>query len=382
MAPYRHAAFVSKFAFLRMISMQRVLLNLLRILRFVRDYIVGRAAGRWNLFTAFLGRRISEFRLSRNRKPGTSRNPKPSLPKIRASSDSASGGSGVLGEYVVAASTVPRLAASSAGFQEDAGQSASVTVPPSPTGTGASIPASLSVHQPHSVYGGNRTASSSSNLSGRSGWSGQSRASERLSRIVHSRELLPIAVDQPPRSPRGIYRQFGPGVDPSTSRGQLSRTSATNLHSHPLDADEGRSPVVRPSSSSSMHEPRRSQTNPSSTSINLSIQAPSTIDLPTTLAGEPMAMDPPHSAPYSAMDPPHSTLPYPAMDPPHPTLPYPSMDPPHPTLPYPAMVHPETASQHYTIASSATSDFILPEGRVVHLIHSDQIPRYYENVTM
>ena len=198
--------------------MQRALLNLLRILRFVRDYIVGRAAGRWNLFTAFLGRRMSELRRSwnHNLKPGTSRNPRtiePSLPGNRATSFSASGDSAALGEYVVAGSTVPgRLAASSAslaGFQEDAGQSASLTVPPSPTSTGTSIPASLSVHQPHPLCGIHRAASSSDNLSGRSGWSGQSRASERRLRIIHSRELLPIAVDQPSRSPRGIYRHLG-----------------------------------------------------------------------------------------------------------------------------------------------------------------------------
>ncbi|KAN0108993.1 hypothetical protein V8E52_009776 [Russula decolorans] len=47
-----------------------------------------------------------------------------------------------------------------------------------------------------------------------------------------------------------------------------------------------------------------------------------------------------------------------------------------------AMGQSETASQHSTIASSATSEFILPEGRFVQLIHSDQIPRYYENVTI
>jgi len=81
--------------------MQRVLLQLLRILRFVRSYIVGRAARHWSLFTALLGRRMSELRRSWNRKPGTSRNPRaaaaePLLPENKASSYSA------LGEYVVA----------------------------------------------------------------------------------------------------------------------------------------------------------------------------------------------------------------------------------------------------------------------------------------
>jgi hypothetical protein len=362
--------FVSKFAFLRMISMERVLLKLLRILRFVRGYIVGHAAGRWSLFTAFLGRRISELRRSWNRKPGTSQNPRtaqPSLPGNRASSYSASDGSVDLRGYVVAASTVPgRLAASSASlpvasFQEDAGQSAT-SLPPSPT----SIPANLSVHQPHPLYGRNRTANSSDNLSG---WSAQSRASERLSRIVNSRELLHVPVDQPSRPPRGIYRQFGPGVDQSTSRGQLSRSPSPTyhqnithsdprlaittpyVHSHPHDADEGRSPVVPPSPSSSMHGPLRPLTNRnmrsgSLASIKLYIQNPSTDTLQTTLTEESMAMDPAHSTPsYSAME------------------------------------QFETASQHSIIASSATLEFVLPEGRFLQLIHSDQIPRY-DNVTM
>src|ERR1700747_2132570 len=121
-------AILSKFAFHQMISMQRILLKLLRILRFVRDYIVGRAAGCWTLFTAFLGHRMSELRRSRNRKPGTSGNPRAADQGNRTTSYSASGGSAVLREYVVAASTVPgRLAGSSAsgnmgGFQDDARQ--------------------------------------------------------------------------------------------------------------------------------------------------------------------------------------------------------------------------------------------------------------------
>ncbi len=334
--------------------MQRALLKLLRILRFVRGYIVGRVAGRWCLFTAFLVRRMSELRLGRswNRKSGTSRHPKaaePLLPGNRASSYSASGG------YVVAASTVP------ASFQEDAGQSASV--PQSPT---TSIPATggLSVHQPRPLYGRTHTASSSGNLSGSSS---QSRASERFSTIVNSTELLHAPVDQPsrPRSPRGIYRHFGPDVDPLTSRGQLARSHSPSycqnithsdsrlaittawVPSHPHDADEGRSPVAFPSPSFSMHGPlRRSMWSEPSTSIDLSIQGPSTDSLQTTLTEESMAMDPAHSIPfYSAMD------------------------------------QTETACQHSTIASSAISEFVLPEGRFLQMIHSDQIPRY-DNVTM
>ena len=327
--------------FLQMISMQRVLLKLLRILRFVKDYIVGRVAGRWSLFTAFLVRRISELRRSWDRKPGTSRNhpraAEPLLPGNRASSYSVSGGSAVLREYVVAASTVPGipglLAASTASFQEDAGQSpASIPLPPSPT---TSIQASLFVHQPHPVYGRNRAAGSSSNVSGSSA---QSRASARLSTIVNSSELLHAPVNQPsrPRSARSVYRHFGPEVDPSPLRGQLVRSHSPSYRqnitrsdsrlsitptsvSHPHDADEGRSPIAFPSPSPSTHGPQRPSTSRSmwggSTSINLSIQSPSTDSLPIPLTEE------------------------------------------------------------------STSEFDLPEGRVLQMIHSDQIPRY-DTVTM
>ena len=152
--------------------MQRVLLKLLRILRFVRDYIVGRAAEHWNFFTAFLGRRVNELRRSGNRKPGTSQNPTAAetlLPGNRTSSYSASGPV-ILGEYVVAASTVPgRLVAASsasrASFQEDdGGQLASLRPPPTLT-TRTSIPTNLSAHQLHSLHGRNHTATSSGNLS-------------------------------------------------------------------------------------------------------------------------------------------------------------------------------------------------------------------------
>jgi hypothetical protein len=179
--------------------------------------------------------------------------------------------------------------------------------------------------------------------------------------------LLQVPVDQSSRPPRGIYREFGPGVDPSTSRGQLSRPPSTTyrqnithsdsrlaitapyVYSHPHDADEGRSPVVPPSLSSSMHGPLRPLTkiwSGSSTSINLYVQGPSTDFLPTTLTKDSMAMDPALSTPYSAMD------------------------------------QSETASQHSTIVFSATSELILPEGRVLQTMDSNQIPRYDKNVTM
>jgi len=57
------------------------------------------------------------------------------------------------------------------------------------------------------------------------------------------------------------------------------------------------------------------------------------------------------------------------------------MDPAHLTPSYSAMDQSETASQHSTIASFATLESFLPEGRFLQMIHSEQIPRY-DNVTI
>jgi hypothetical protein len=338
-------AFVSQSSFLRMISMQQVLHKLLRILRFVRNYIVGRIAGLWRLFIALLGRQTRESRRLRGSKPGTSQSPEagePSLPGNGAGSYLGSS------EYVVvAASTVPtgRRSVSPASLQEGA-ERQSATVPPSPTaGTSTPIPTNLSVHQPHPLYGRNLTTNSSGNLSD---WSAQSRASERLSTIINSRESLFAPVDRPSRLPRGTYRQFGPGPDPQLS-GQPSRSpsptnrpniihsdarlanSTTNVLTHPHDGDEGRSPVLPPSSLPSIR-----------------IHDPSNQSLPITLMDSEESM---------------------------------SMDPPHPTPFFFPMGQSEAASQHSTIASSATSKFVLP-GRDLQMIHSDQIPRYVKDITM
>src|SRR5258708_2840866 len=78
--------------------------------------------------------------------------------------------------------------------------------------TSTAIPTNLSIHQPHPLYGRSRTTNSSGNLSD---WSAQSCASERLPTIVNSRESLFAPVDRPSRLPRGTYRQFGRGPDPS-----------------------------------------------------------------------------------------------------------------------------------------------------------------------
>ena len=47
----------------------------------------------------------------------------------------------------------------------------------------------------------------------------------------------------------------------------------------------------------------------------------------------------------------------------------------------PADLHDES-SQHFPIISSPTPGYSLPEGRFVHLINSDQVPRYTKDITM
>ena len=104
-------AFVSQSSFLGMISVQQVLHKLLLILRFVRNYIVGRIARRWRLSMALLGRRTRDLRGSN---PGTSQCPEagePLLPGNRAGSSLRSS------EYVVVAASTVDDPASPASFQ-------------------------------------------------------------------------------------------------------------------------------------------------------------------------------------------------------------------------------------------------------------------------
>jgi hypothetical protein len=355
-----------QFFFHAMAILLKALLECLRILRSAKVHI--KLFPRyWASFLAYLGRKLSrrEWRCSwpRCNQTRTSRSPKPAGPLFPGggtSSYSMSGGSACLGEYAVAASTVPASSASQPPGFDPEGRPPSA--PPSPTGS----PARLSVDQSrpaspnptNQLDGGSFASRSSGNLST------ESRASSRLSIITNSREALPALVGygQPSRTPRATHHQFGRGPSPSRSREQLSRgPSPVNLpdithssttprlevvammgptHAH---ADGQSSPLISAqspagvtSSPSNTHQPlsppvnREGRTGPI-TSIVLDMHSRSTESLPIISPADRL----------------------------------------------------ETISRHSVMgASSATSDFFIPEGRFLQLIHSEQIPRYAKKIKM
>ncbi|KAH9979764.1 hypothetical protein BJV74DRAFT_121406 [Russula compacta] len=356
----------------------KVLLEFLRILRFARDYIT-RLPGRWASLLPFLRRKLGAWWRFRQGKPSTFRGPKPAEPpslSTRATSYTVSEGSAVVREYVVAASTVP-ASASHPDLRERAERQPATATPAvgvhPPTLT-VDHPHPLARNPPHPFDGrsfDNRSLSAVSI---------QSRASDRYSIITNSRESIRApAIGQPSRVPRATHRQFGRGPDPSRSRERLSRPASPTSRPHSIHQGphievivtnqpysghgEGiDSPVVLDSASSYTHEPlspplthgtRRRQ---SSTSVVVDIQNPSTESLPISsptnppqLTDEPFAIDSAtaHSSPTSTT----------------------------------ADLHDES-SQHLPIVSPPTSDYILPDGRFVQLINSDQVPRYTKDVTI
>ena len=346
---------------LRMASILKLLLYLLRKLRFTRGSVY-HCIKRWALFLAFLGRKLGVNYLWHDGKRGTSH-------KL-AQEERPSSGMGAhlkLGEHVVAASQVP----SSANHPN---------LPDVPSATGqpqitrASPPASLTVEPPRdhthttaalAVIHSNRSAS---NLST------HSRASDRLTIIqTHSRESFHAPVGQETRFPRAPHRQFGRGPSASPSRERPSRSPSPTNHVHQLPqleidttnlrpqthVDNRNSPITPHSVTSqalSPLSPRGHRRRQSSTSVVVGVVNPSTDSLPLS---------------SSTNQPPLTEEPY-TIGPP--------IDPPSPVAD-PADAR-EASPQHSPTASSraATSNFDLPAGRFLQLINSEQVPRYTREV--
>ena len=365
-----------------MLSLLRILLEILRRLRPAKDHIE-RFLRCWPSLLAYLVRKMRESRFLWPSKPGTIRNPKPAESSFRRDGPgfpSVSSGSvctGGIGGYVVAASTVPTSADQPMGhgraeLQPD-------TAPPTPTLATLTVdpPWAQGPSMTNYTVGSSHANHSSGNLSV------QSRASSRPSTISFSRTSLcaPVQNDRPSQDPRATYRQFGRGPGTSRPRGRSSRSPSpqpslntaqpdrldiarTGAHTY-TQPDGAISSTTVPQGlmdlrSSAFHtqewpgqraiRPQKKRT----TSIGLNVQNPSMESLPTTsinaqeITEEPMAMS-------------TST---------------------HPSLHISPSDRAETASQISRTASSSTSVFALPEGCFLQLITSDQIPRYTKNVTM
>jgi hypothetical protein len=355
-------------------SVLEVLLEVLRVLRLARDHIQ-KVPGRWaSLLLAFLSRKLSAFLRSCGLgKPGTLRRPNPSQPPFCGTRTSAYSGPAVSREYVVAASTVPN-SANHPNLQERQTATATVGTPPTTL-------ASLSVDQLHATNpqhpfeGRSLAQRSSGNVSN---VSIQSRASDRLSIITNSRESTRApAAGQPSRLPRATHRQFGRGPDPSRSRDHLSRSPSpmnrshsphqyprlgvltTNLPPH-AHGDSSVNPGVQPSVSSYPYGPQspsprdEKQRKQSLTSVVFEFQNPSTESLPVSPSINPSQfMEKPFTVDTGTA---HSSPVTSAAD--------------------------LQDEEHIRSPATSLPDCFLPEGRSVHLINSDQVPRYTKDVLM
>ena len=362
-----------------MASLPRILVVFLRRFCLTKDHIK-RFLRRWTSLLAFLVHKTGEWRFLWLGNPGTIRGPKPpepSFPSDRAVSSSVLGASVCtdgIGGYVVAASTIP-TSVNHPPSRESA-QPQSGTAPVTPTLATLPIDPSraLDPSTANQLLGSIHAHPSSGNLSV------QSRASDRLSMISASRTSLRALAqtDRPSQDPRATYTQFGrsPGAPQSRPRGRSSRSPSPqpfpntaqpdNLdiapapaHS-PARADDVLNPTIGPQgltgsppSLSHMQErqglPAIGRQKQRTTSIGLTVRNPS-IESPSAASNnsqeitqEPMPIDtstnlPLHISPSNGA---------------------------------------ETASQN-----SRTASLVLPEGRILQLIVSDQIPRYTKDVTM
>ena len=376
---------LSQSSYHSMASPPRILVEFLRRFLPTKDHIK-RFLRRWAPLFTYLVRKLGEWRFLWGSKSGTIRSPKPpesSLPSDKVGSSSVPSGSvctGGIDGYVIAASTVPASANHPLG--RESAQPQSDTAPPTPTLATLHIDPSLALGP--SAF--NQTVGNSHANHSTGHLSVQSRASDRLSMISASRTSLraPVQNDRPSRDPKATYRLFGrgPGSSRSRSRGRSPRSpspqpslntaqpdnfdiASTGAHTYahadgvPNSTIGFQSSTDLPSSSHTQERPGRPairRQKQKTTSIGWNVQIPSTETLPIItvnaqeITEEPMAMD------TDA----HSPRPVSPSD------------------------RAETASQNSHTAAPATSvlALLLPEGRSLQMINSDQIPRYTKNATM
>ena len=354
-----------------MVSPLGILLNFLRRLRPTKHHIK-HFLKLWTPLFAYLVRKISDWRFLWPSNPGTIRNHKPaesSSPSRRENSSSVSDGSvctGGIGGYVVAASTVPTSAKQSLGGER--ADPPSDTAPPTPPLP--KIPWSLDLSTINPIVGSSHAHHSSRSLSVRS------RASDRFSTI--SSRISLAQSDRPSHDRRATHRQFGRGPylvsqseirnrsskslsppSPDRAESENLRMSLTGGHSYARD-DGVINPTISPqgvtdlSSTHTQEWPTRlviGRPNQKTTSVGGNV--PSSEWLPTTsinvqeITEEPVAIDtsthiPLHISPSDRA---------------------------------------ETASLNPDTISSVASVLALPEGRILKLITSEQIPRYTKNTT-
>ena len=372
-----------------MASLLGTLFEILRILcSSAKDHIKRIPRSCWAPLLAYLSRKLSEWWCSWLSKPGTRRNPKPADPSFPGgrggscpvSCSSARRASAIGHAARVAACTVPASAnAANRSSREDA-EWQPETQAESP------IPATLPVDPPwvsspdlnlrsHWVDERNPTNHSTGNLSLQSASDRQSIDRHSITSISHTSSRASATAsaqnDRPSGDPRATYRQFGsrPRSKGRSSRSPSPQPSLNTVQPDNLDIAPASAPTYAhangvmnatigfqgltdfpPSSSHTRERPRRRafrRPKQRTTSIGLNFQNPSTESLPQEITEELMTVE------TSTRSPSRISL----------------------------ACRSETASQHaYTASSASLNCFMLPEGRIVQLINSDQIPRYTKNV--
>ena len=333
-----------------MASVLRPLLSILVGLRFITRHHIKYYAGRLGLFITFLSRKLTVWRWllgkQMSRKPRPTESPCPGPMARSTSSFDCSD------NWRDCASTVPASASQQILHEHAEVQlvtaAPTIGLPPAPASLSDDCPQPL--NPPHPFSRRSLINRSSGNLST---LSTQSRADDKASVIANSRQSMHATVGQLLQPPRASHLQFEGYPNPSHSRECQPRPPSPqsrphSIHQHP-HIEIVTTDLPFSAHGESVHGNRGGQ---SSTSVVVEIQNPSTeslsISSPTNLpqlTDEPFAID-------SATG--HSP---------------------------PADLHDES-SQDSPIISSPTSGYSLPEGRFVHLINSDQVPRYAKDITM
>ena len=325
-----------------MASVLKLFHDFLYKLRFTRGF-VHRFFRRWALFFAFLGRKLSVWRLWDDKRRGT-------FPRVEQAQRSSpcTGTDLDFREYVVAASYVPASATRSASNPASLHYVSSATQQPQPA-TVSGTPLALSVESPSHRDHVNPSSVSDARIDpGRrsSDSSVRRRSSDGLS--THSR-VSSMSVGHVTRFPRAPHRQFGRG--PSLEIDVITPHPQTQV-------DRGNSPISPLSVTShghtqpSIHGLRRRK---SSASVVVGVVNPSTDSLPNKFFTDGPLTEEPYT-----IGSPTGHLPVPDID----------VDERFEGLP------------QYNLTNSSTSNFDPPFGRSLRLITSEQVPRYTKDVTV
>jgi hypothetical protein len=316
----------------------KVLLEFLRAIRFAKGYIK-RFPGCATSLLAFLGRKLKLWWRFWLGKLGSFGSPKPAERPVlgsEASSYSASGGSTVVMEYVVAASSVPVSASNPSihkRLEASSGQTVSVDPPvvASPSVGHLHAPSPISSH----TLGGRSLVNRSSESRSPNGVNIQSRASDRFLIITNSRKSTGAPSGQPSQLFKETHSR-GPDRSP--------REGGSDPHTPPHASDPK---IIIPFPTHGDDNVGGQDVDSDVQNLSLSISSSTN---PRQLADQPFAIDPARVHPFPgplAVDRHHEPL------------------------------------QGIPMSSNAVMlDHFVPEGRLVRLIDSEQFPRYTKDIKM